>query len=159
MAVASASIGLVGFSAVVHPKPLIVWNASASMPVGLYRVVSGAAKYSDLVLVLTPDTVKSLASRRGYLPAGVPLVKRIAAVTGDTVCASNRTVTINGTPAVRRLEADRSGRPLPRWRGCHRLERDEYFILGDAPDSFDSRYFGTIKRSRVIGRLIPLWID
>ncbi len=150
-------IALIGFSAAACPKPMIVWNASLSVPVGLYRVASGIPKLGDLVLVRTPDAVKTLANERRYLPASVPLVKRIAAVSGDAVCISNLSVFINGKRIVRQLNTDRAGRTLPHWKGCRRLARDEFFLLGNAPDSFDSRYFGPVKKTRVIGRLVPLW--
>jgi conjugative transfer signal peptidase TraF len=157
LAIAIMGIGLVGFSIVAHPRPAIIWNASASVPVGLYRVTSGLPRRSDLVLVRTPDFVMALADKRHYLPSGVPLVKRIAAVEGDLVCASKGVVAINGVKAVRQLITDRAGRLLPRWKGCQKLVWDEFFLLAEAPDSFDSRYFGPVKNTRVIGRLVPLW--
>lgn len=156
---AAVGIALIGFSAVAQPKPIVVWNASASVPVGLYSIISGIPKLGHLVLVRTPDSVKTLADKRRYLPPSVPLVKRISAVSGDVVCAINRTVAINGTKVAFQLKADRAGRRLPRWNGCQRLKRDEYFLLGSAPDSFDSRYFGPVKNVCIIGRLVPLWTE
>ncbi|MDD4616377.1 MAG: conjugative transfer signal peptidase TraF [Alphaproteobacteria bacterium] len=150
---------LIGFSAGVRPTPIVIWNASASVPVGFYRVVSGAPKRGDFVLVRTPESPAKLAYERGYLPVGVPLVKHLAAIAGDYVCISNSTVQINGAAVARQLKTDRAGRPLPRWAGCRLLERDELFLLADAPDSFDSRYFGPVKSDRLIGRLVPLWTE
>ena len=159
LSTAIIGLGLVGFSIVAQPKPMVVWNASASVPVGLYRVASGVPKLGALVLVCTPDSVKILADERHYLPSNVPLVKHIAAVSGDVVCSSNWTVFINGKKAVHQLKSDRTGRSLTRWSGCRRLGQDEYFLLGSAPDSFDSGYFGPVKNVRVIGRLVPLWTE
>jgi conjugative transfer signal peptidase TraF len=85
-------------------------------------------------------------------------VKRIAATNGDVVCAVDRTIVIDGVAVATRLAADSSGRPLPFWRGCRRLRSGEFFLLmRHVPDSFDSRYFGAVKRSAIIGRLMPLW--
>ncbi|MFA4994123.1 MAG: S26 family signal peptidase [Bdellovibrionales bacterium] len=159
LVVVVTGVGLIGFSAVARPIPMVIWNASASIPVGLYRVVIDVPNRDDLVLVRTPNSVKILADRRGYLPIGVSLVKRVAAVDGDVVCASSSVVAINDLKVARQLKADRVGRLLPRWNGCHRLKSDEYFLLGNTPDSLDSRYFGPVKSDRVIGRLEPLWTE
>ena len=159
LAVALAGIALVGFSAIAYPRPRLIWNASASAPIGLYRVVSGAPERGDFVLVRIPKSIEKLAAIRGYLPAGVPLIKRIAAVAGDDVCAFNGAIIVNGEIVVRQHDVDRAGRPLPRWNECRELVQGEFFLLGDAPDSFDSRYFGPVSSARVIGRLAPLWTD
>ncbi|SMF81657.1 conjugative transfer signal peptidase TraF [Tistlia consotensis] len=159
LAATLAGIVLAGFSAIAHPQPHLVWNASASAPIGLYRVVSGAPERGDFVLVRLPKAIEKLAAIRGYLPAGVPLIKRIAAVAGDDVCAVNRAIIVNGEIVARQRKADRAGRSLPRWNECRALVQGEFFLLGDAPDSFDSRYFGPMTGARVIGRLAPLWID
>ena len=87
LAVTLAGIALVGVSAIAHPRPHLVWNASASVAAGLYRVISGAPERGDFVLVRIPKSIESLAAMRGYLPAGIPLIKRIAAVAGDDVRA------------------------------------------------------------------------
>ncbi|WP_136661648.1 S26 family signal peptidase [Nitratireductor sp. XY-223] len=154
-------LGLIGLSAIAHvrnPAPLLVWNASASAPVGLYRVTSGAPDRGDLALVQPAMSIAGLAAGRGYLPFGVPLIKRIAAVAGDDACAFDDTIIINGRVAARRLAADSAGRPMPRWNACRVLDADEVFLLTAAPDSFDSRYFGPVTRARIVGRLAPLWV-
>ena len=52
--------------------------------------------------------------------------------------------------------ADRKGRELPRWTGCRTLRGGEIFLLNPAPDSLDSRYFGPLPASRLIGRARPI---
>ena len=150
---------LVGLSAIAHPRPYLVWNASASVAAGLYRVISGAPERGDFVLVRIPKSIEKLAAGRGYLPAGIPLIKRVAAVAGDDVCAFDGAIIVNGEIVARQCKADRAGRSLPRWTECRALAGGEFFLLGDAPGSFDSRYFGPVTSARVIGRLAPLWID
>ena len=66
----------------------------------------------DFVLARTPDSVRALAAARGYLPATVLLVKRITALEGDTVCAVDYTITINGRHIAEQLAADHLGRLL-----------------------------------------------
>lgn len=161
VSVLAAAIGVVciGLASIAHPTPMLVWNASTSVPIGLYRVVSGTPQRGDLALVRTPDSIEGLADRRGYLPFGVPLVKHIAAVPGDDVCAFHGAIIIDGRIVAHQLEADRAGRILPRWSGCGVLRDGEFFLLNDAEDSFDSRYFGQVARAQVIGRLKALWTE
>ena len=139
--------------------PLLVWNASASAPRGLYRVLP-AEHYErgDLVLADPQPWVGEFAARRGYLPAGVPLVKRIAAAAGDTVCSDRLLVKVDGKSTAKCLLTDSKHRALPRWRGCHRLKPGEEFLLmRGVPDSFDGRYFGVTLIANNQGKLVPLW--
>jgi len=158
LVVAISGVTLIGISAIVH-APLLVWNASASAPIGLYRVTSGAPERGDLVLISPPKSIAKLAAGRRYLPAGVPLIKRIAAMGGDDVCAFDGAIIINGKIVARQIGADRAGRPMPRWNECRALVGDEFFLLLTPADSFDSRYFGPVPRAQIIGRLAPLWTE
>ncbi|HVA14048.1 MAG TPA: S26 family signal peptidase, partial [Stellaceae bacterium] len=153
-------LGLVGLAALGRPAPLIIYNASASAPLGFYRVLPAEMlRRGDVVLARTPDSVRRLAAERGYLPATVPLVKRIAALDGDTVCARGRAITIDARHVADRLATDHVGRPLPAWIGCTTLGPGEVFLLmAGVPDSFDGRYFGPVPASAIIGKLVPLWL-
>ena len=159
------ALGLLGLCAiglplVGRPAPRLIYNASTSAPIGLYRVLpAGLIRRGDLVLARTPTSVRDLAAERGYLPASVPLVKRVAAMAGDSVCVRNRAVSIDGLHVADQLATDAAGRPLPVWTGCRTLGPDEIFLLmADVPGSFDGRYFGPVPVSAVIGRLVPLWL-
>lgn len=143
----------------IRPAPRIIWNVSASAPIGLWRVHPGArVRSGDMVLAWMPDGVRQLAARRRYLPANVPLLKRVAARDGDEICALGRSLYVNGRPLAVRREVDRHGRPLPWWSGCIALRDNHLLLLMDAPDSFDGRYFGPIGEDAVIGRAVPLWL-
>ena len=137
---------------------LLVWNASASAPVGLYRLQAGeAVRRGDMVVAWAPEPARSLAAQRHYLPANVPLVKRVAAAPGDRVCAAAGVVSINSRRVAVRRKADPSGRAMPWWSGCHRLRAGEYFLLTDSLLSFDGRYFGVTQSADVLGRAKLLW--
>lgn len=84
------------------------------------------------------------------MPPEVLLIKRVAAVGGEAVCRRQAEV---ATPmrSVPVLEQDGRGHALPVWSACRRLAKDEVFLLGDTPSSFDSRYFGPVRRSRLSG--------
>lgn len=160
LALALLGLGLIGLASLARPAPCLVWNASASAPIGLYRVLPGGAVRGDLVLVRTPNSVRQLAAERGYLPSNIPLVKRVTALDGDVVCAVGDAISINGRVVAERLLRDRLGRPLPTWSACHLLDGGEAFLLMEGrADSFDSRYFGPVPTTAIIGRLAPLWVE
>jgi conjugative transfer signal peptidase TraF len=158
LATVLSGVALIGMSAITR-APLLVWNASASAPIGLYRVTTCAPERGDLVLIFPPKSIAKLAAERRYLPAGVPLIKRIVAITGDDVCVFDGAIIINGEIAARQLEADSEGRPMPLWNECRALTDDEIFLILPPTGSFDSRYFGPVPRAQIIGRLVPLWTE
>lgn len=160
IAMATMGLALIGFAAFGKPSPWLVWNASASAPVGLYRVASGSPALGDLVLVRPPKPVVYLAAERVYLPSNVPLVKHLAALPGEHVCAFGDAIIIGGEIVARRLATDTQHRPLPWWNACRKLAAAEVFLLGsDKNRSFDSRYFGPVPTENIIGRLVPLWTE
>lgn len=154
------AIGAIAVAAFVAPHPLVVWNASVSLPIGLYRVRPvDVLAVGDLVLARTPDDWVNEFAARGYLPAGVPLLKRVAAMSGSTVCRGGTRITIDGQAVATALERDRYGRLLPVWQECHQLTRDEIFLLiAEQSASLDGRYIGPTPLSSIIGRAEPLWI-
>jgi len=141
------------------PRPLLVWNASASSPVGLYSV-AGPERLAvgDMAVAWPPEPARALGAERHYLPRGVPLVKRVAAAAGDRVCAVGEAVYVNARlEALRRL-SDPAGRPLPWWTGCEDLAAGDLLLLSpDAAGAFDGRYFGITRRGEVIGRARLMW--
>lgn len=123
--------------------PPLILNESSSLPRGVY-VRSSAPGIARGALVTTPPP----AGVRPYLDAlgvrpGARLLKRVVATPGDRVCAIESSVIAPGR-RVPAFSTDRTGRPLPRWRGCRTLRAGEVFLLGDTPQSFDSRYFGPV---------------
>ena len=144
----------------LHAMPLrLVWNASASVPVGLYRIEPPASiGVGGLVLVRPSPALERLMAERRYVERGVPLLKPVAAVAGATVCRTGLSITIDGHAAVLALPSDRIGRALPRWSGCRRVGSDEFFLIAPASAaSFDSRYFGPVARTQIIGHAMPVW--
>lgn len=133
-----------------HVPAVALVNESPSLPKGVYVRLSGRAPVRDaIVAVPQPETIQPYLSRLG-MPSNVLLIKRVAAVGGEIVCRHEDEVT---TPdrVVRALARDRRGVALPTWTGCRRLASDELFLLGDTGASFDSRYFGPVRRDQVEG--------
>jgi len=158
---AVASLAALGacLSALRPRAPLLIWNASASVPIGFYAVhPAGVLQPGELVVVMPPDYLTDFLADRGYLPAGVPLLKRVLALPGQVVCRSGLRVTIDDAAVGEALERDHLGRPLPVWQGCHRVAEGEVFLMNTGrPDSLDSRYFGALSVTAIVGRAEPLW--
>lgn len=161
LALLACSLFALGWAAIATSPPRLVYNASDSVPVGWYRISSaGSLAPGDLVLVHLPPEVRSLAAQRGYLPANVPLLKTVAAMAPQRVCAVGSQLRIDGVLVARRLRWDRQGRALLTWQACRRLVGDELFLLSSSnPASFDSRYFGPVSADAVIGRAQPLSLE
>jgi conjugative transfer signal peptidase TraF len=164
-ALSACGLAALAWSTFIRPDARLVYNASDSVPVGWYRVDSagrqaGASPVGSIVLIRLSEASASLAAQRGYLPIGIPLLKRVAAVAGQHVCIADRTVRIDGVPVAAALVADRAGRPLQAWSGCRRLRIGEFFLLSTTnPASFDSRYFGPVGAPAVLGIAHPLLLE
>ncbi len=166
-----AAVGLaaLAWAAFVQPLPRLIYNPSDSVAVGWYRVdpldhrpasLPRPLSVGSIVLVPLPDRAATLAAQRGYLPTRVPLLKRVGAVAPQHVCIVARQVRIDGVPAAAALPVDRLGRPLPSWQHCRPLAEGELFLLSVTnPASFDSRYFGPVSASAVIGVAHPVWLE
>ena len=152
---ATATIG----SAIHAAHRSLVINLTASMPRGIYLLSRNRnPQRNDFVIVRLTPAAKAIAVTRGYLAADRPALKRVAGTPGDRVCRLGGTVSINGRPAAIAHSRDREGRALPRWQGCRWLRPRQLFVLGAAAGSFDSRYFGIVDQSTIVGIAHPLWI-
>jgi len=150
-----------GTSALVDLPKAMIWNASASAPIGLYSLqVDGSVEVADLVAIIPPAPMAEFMAARGYLPIGVPMMKRILALPGQTVCRRGLDIIVYGATVGRARERDSADRKMPVWQGCHTIGDDELFVMNwDVPDSVDSRYFGPFPRGSVIGRALPVFTD
>jgi len=157
---AATFAGLSAIVAIIAPPPLLIWNASASAPIGLYRIhADHDPAIGALVAVTPPEHLARWLSARGYLPEGVPLLKHVAAKAGQRVCRIGAVVSVDARPVATARARDGQGRPLPVWQGCHTLQPGELLLLNPAhPDSLDGRYFGPLPASAVIGRATPVWL-
>ncbi|MGN7712606.1 S26 family signal peptidase [Agrobacterium radiobacter] len=144
------------------PTPTrLVWNATASAPVGLYTIApADRLEVPELVAVMPPEPLADFLVGRGYVGRGVPLLKRVLGLPGQQVCRIGRDIMINGTAVGSALSRDKMGRDLPVWQGCRTVADDELFLMNwEVADSLDGRYFGPLPASAVIGRAIPLYTD
>ena len=151
----------IGVAGLFHPLPRLIWNASASVPIGFYYVhPAGPLHLAELVAVMPPEPLASFLANRDYLPEHVPLLKHIAALPGQCVCRIGDTISIGGHVVGTALARDSRGRLLPRWSGCRTVEAGQVFLFNEGvPDSLDGRYFGPLPRTAIIGHAIPLWLE
>ncbi|HQT90102.1 MAG TPA: S26 family signal peptidase [Acidiphilium sp.] len=149
----------IGAPMIMPPVPELIWNASASVRIGLYAVRSaGTLHVSERVVVRPPTPLADFMARRRYLPLGVPLLKHIAALPGAKICRIGRTITVNGRVVGRALRTDWLHRKLPVWQGCHIVATRQVFLMNeDVKASFDGRYFGTLPTTTIVGQAYPIW--
>lgn len=138
----------------------LIWNASASVPLGLYWVKRPTGlEIGDLVVLMPPAPLAALMVTRGYIGADVPLLKHVAGLPGQRVCRSGATVTVDDVVLGEALPRDRFGRDLPDWQGCRLLQHGEIFLMNrEVRDSLDGRYFGPLPADAVIGQARPIWV-
>lgn len=147
----AVAAGLTGLSLIAHVMPpLALLNETPSLPKGIYlRSFDQTPRRGAVIAVQPPPVARRYLASLG-MPASVPLLKRIAAVGGEQVCRTGEGLRWSGRMAMARPR-DRRGSPLPAWAGCRRLGADELLVMGDTPTSFDSRYFGPVRRSSLAG--------
>jgi conjugative transfer signal peptidase TraF len=156
-----SAVLMIGATALFHPAPKLIWNASASVPIGLYAVHSaGTLRTGELLVVTPPEPLAAFLDARRYLPKGVPLLKHIAALPGQTVCRTGDTISIDGSAVGAALDWDHLGRSLPVWQGCRVISAGEVFLMNRrSVGSLDGRYFGPLPIMTIVGRADPIWIE
>ena len=147
----------------------IYLNTTPSLPVGFYQVVDEPIVKGVYVAFCPPkNEVFDMARDRSYInredcPGGYGLLlKRVFALSGDTVFIDQVGIFVNGEhlPNSAQLKTDADGQPLPQYRLQAVLDDSEYLLLSDLnPQSFDARYFGLIARdqTRQVVRPVFTW--
>ncbi len=157
-ALAALGVGYPGLA----PMPIkLIWNASASAPIGFYAIApADALEVPELVAVLPPAPLGQFMTARGYVGQGLPMLKRVLGLPGQRICRTGLTITVDGAEMGEALKRDRMGRAMLVWQGCRIIAQSEIFLMNSGVrDSFDGRYFGPLPATAVIGRAIPLVTD
>jgi conjugative transfer signal peptidase TraF len=144
-------------------------NLTGSIPPGIYRTIDSNTVRGAIVLVCLPANVAGPARQRGYIPSGScpggtsPIGKPVVAIAGDTVDVDERGVAVNGTLLTnsRPLTRDSYGAELMILRTVNHIVSDDelWLVSSHSPRSFDSRYFGPVRRSDVRARLSPVLVE
>ena len=137
------------------PKPKLLYNPSASAPIGWYKLEDQSPpKIGDQVAAYAPDWARVLADERHYLPYEHPMIKTIWASSGTQICTQNNWVSVPNYPVITSLPQDNLGRDMPKLSGCFTLQADEYFLVSpDVQDGYDSRYFGAVRGQDILGKV------
>jgi len=150
VAVACVSAVVLMAAAELNQRDVVLFNATPSVPTGFYLRTEASAVEGAFVTVRAADVAGQYATLRHFTDDGDRFIKRVAARSGAQVCAEGETVTV-GANAYSRRTRDNAGRALPTWEGCHVLQAGELFLMGETPDSFDSRYFGIVREGAIEG--------
>lgn len=153
LALMACALMLIGASFLPR-KPLLIWNFTASAPIGLYRVLDRPWTRGDWVAARVPRTLAATLDHAGALAPGRLLIKRVAAAQGDLVCREGGVILINNRIAARARASGYTGAPLPVWAGCRRLSINEVLLLGPADGSFDGRYFGVTASADIVAPIV-----
>lgn len=140
-------------------------NMTPSYPRGLWRIemLDRPVTTGDLVFICPPDTAAfEGAFDRGYIRRGLcagglgPLIKTVAAIGGQQVDVADQ-VSIDGHLLPRSIvhHTDAAGRPLSPFAGGV-IPAGELFLHSEFAGSYDSRYFGPIPASGVLGLARPI---
>ncbi|MCK7615736.1 conjugative transfer signal peptidase TraF [Roseibium sediminicola] len=137
-------------------------NTTPSFPLGLWRIdaLSREVRVGDTLFICPPADAPAikLARERLYLPAGfceggiAPLIKTVVALPGQTIAMEGDQVAIDGERLVHSSVQARDGlgRALPTYAGGV-VPAGALFVHSNYVASFDSRYFGPIPASGILG--------
>jgi len=133
-----------------HPR--LILNQSESVPIGLYmqRTKSALTK-GDIIAFKMPGSFLSEALKRKYVRDQTLLLKPIGALAGDYVCYREGYLWINNINVGKTRHFDSEGRKLPVYSECRQLASEEVFVLSSTEKSLDSRNFGALKKSYIVG--------
>lgn len=144
-------------------------NTSNSLPRGLYQAVNAPISKNAYVFFCPPEQpVFDMARERHYINSGACpggyglLLKRVFAMSGDTVAIGYSGVYINGQwlPNSAQRAFDQKNKALPHYELPPReLTGSELLLMSDVnSQSFDARYFGLINRKQIKSVVRPLII-
>lgn len=133
-----------------------VVNLSPSMEKGVYLLKEiDELKKGDVVLLNIPLNVRETLYSRGYLPKNIKtLLKEIVAIEGDKIEVVHNKLYINGEFKGEIATLDLKGRELISFLKDGTLKNDEVFLLGRGENSYDSRYFGAVKKEEILKKTI-----
>ena len=97
-----------------------------------------------------------LNMRNPYWDYGAVFAKRFVGCPGDTLRTQEAEFYLNGERIAVASGHDSNGVAVSSFRFDGVIPTGSYFVLGDGERSFDSRYWGFVKKSWIVGRGFPL---
>lgn len=142
-------------------------NTSSSLPYGIYLSIPvDNPQRGDLILICLDNHHASLAKKRHYIAHGscpqksAPLGKYVQALEGDTISIKKAEVYVNNRyiKNSKILKQDLLGNALTGELKAATLTQNEFLVMNNKENSFDSRYFGVIKKGQILSKLYPIFI-
>lgn len=134
------------------------------MKIGLYIKQKGEIKRGDIVLVCLHEPYKTIGLQRRYIAKGSkcegaePLIKEVVAIPGDTVILTEEYLKINGQKfSFLTYHYDSQNRSLNVYP-CGKYQQGYWLIGTNDNRSWDSRYWGFVRREQILYKLKPLMV-
>lgn len=126
-------------------SPMFFINRTLSMPPGIYVKIT--SKYCEIgdIIVFNISFAKS------------SLIKYVVASNGSEYCFDESGSLLIDGFAIAQKNIEKYPQTLIAQSTCHQLSPDELLVIGDHENSYDSRYFGPIKKQDVIATVKLLW--
>ncbi len=139
---------------IIEPDPKLFYNPSQSAEIGWYYVEPiTSPSVGDLVVARLPEVAASFAHERGYLPRDLPVIKAIGGIAGERYCIKDGELQIEERASLSLLPLDSQGRALPEPpEMCAEISDGFVLLISERiAQSFDSRYFGEVAVSNIVG--------
>lgn len=134
-------------------------NITPSIPKGIYKLQDiKNLERNKIVYIEIPDNAKKIIWEREYLPQHINyLVKYIKGIPGDRVQVKSNSLYINRELKGNIRKYDLQGKKLNSELPIdYVLKENEYILLGADDNSYDSRYFGIIKKEKILKEAIKV---
>lgn len=158
-------LGMIFFVTIIYGKTsllsqIVVYNHSASLPVGWYVVVPDKNyKVGDIVVFDLQEKARALAVNRGWIRENDLFMKRIGALEGvEYEITRGRQFLINRNVFGDVQNVDSLGRNMPEYIGKYIVPPNEFLPVADIANSYDGRYYGTVPIENIRFKVIPLYI-
>ncbi len=145
----------------IYTRKSFVINISSSIPIGIYKVDKSTDFKRGDIITFSTKNYSDILNYSGSIK-NITFSKYIAGISGDYIRIENNKIYINDKEKGNIFKTDGLNNNLPQLKEKEYIvKEDEIFVLGTNDKSFDSRYYGCIKKSDVIYKLVPfiIWED
>lgn len=143
---------IISFIATIYLRNKIYINNSPRVPVGFYLKKEQDIYFKDnIVFFKVPDNVRRFLKELNLIKEeNKYILKKIGGVEGDHIVIKDKKLYINDVFIYEVIEHTFHKIPLnPIENLDYILKEDEYFLIGDLKESYDSRYFGVVKKEQI----------
>lgn len=120
-------------------------NVTESLPRGIYYISNITDLKKGDIVIFKPVKEADIYITQDYKY----MMKEVAALKEDKIQIIDNYLYINGENWGEVLKEDSLGNPLPQLKNIE-IPEDEVFLATKAYKSFDSRYWGTLKKEKIL---------